>query len=135
MRVEVLENGTGYPGLVAELARELVRQFQADGTVVPASRYGDSALRGAIVSVRRSVLQEDEFDDVVTGQFAIVAVIAFEDLVEGKPLLAAERVTSTDVRGSEGVYRLGIGETESDARRRAVRALAQNIVRRVGEVW
>ncbi len=135
VRVEVFVNRTGYPGLEAELARALVREFQVDGTVVPTSRASDSVLRGRLAAVGRSVLQEDEFDDVVTGSVTLVAVVTFEDAVTGKALLSKERVTSRDVRATEGVYRLRLGETEADARRSAVVELARNIVRRVVEVW
>jgi hypothetical protein len=112
-----------------------VREFQADGTLVPGGRFADSVLRGTVVLVRRSVLQEDEFDDVVTGQVTVAAVVTFEDATGDKALLAGERVTSADARGSEGVFRLATGETESGALGAAVQELARNIVRRAVEVW
>ncbi len=135
VRVEVFANATGYPGVEAELAKALVREFQADGTVVPGSRYADSVLRGRLVSVGRSVVQEDAYDDVVTGQLSLAAAVSLEDASSGKELLSNEQVTSRDVRSSEGVYRMRLGETEAKARADAVTELARNIVRRVVEAW
>ncbi|MHC4506233.1 MAG: DNA repair protein RecO, partial [Planctomycetota bacterium] len=135
VRVEVFANATGYPGVEAELAKALVREFQVDGTVVPGSRYADSVLRGRLVFVGRSVVQEDAYDDVVTGQLSLGAVVSLEDASSGEELLSNEQVTSRDVRSSEGVYRMQLGETEAEARADAVTELARNIVRRVVEVW
>ena len=135
VRVEVFANATGYPGLEAQLARALVREFQVDGTVVPGSRYADSVLRGRLVFVGRSVVQEDGYDDVVTGQLSLAAVVNLEDTTSGEALLSNERVTSRDVRSSEGVYRMRLGEAEAEARADAVTELARNIVRRVVEAW
>ncbi len=135
VRVDVFENRTGYPGLEAEFAKVLVREFQADGTLVPGARYADSVLRGALIEVRRSVLQEDEFDDVVTGQVAVVAIVTFEDAAGDDPLLEREQVTSSDARGSEGVFRRATGGTEEGALDAALGELARNIVRRTVEVW
>ena len=135
VRVAVFENRTGYPGLEAELVKALVREFQADGTLVPGARYADSVLSGALIQVRRSVLQEDGFDDVVTGQVTVAAVMTFEDSGGNKPLLVGERVTSADARGSEGVFRLATGETEKGALGAALGELARNMVRRMVEVW
>ncbi len=135
VRVDVFENRTGYPGLEAEFARALVREFQADGTLVPGGRSADSVLRGTLVSVGRSVLQEDAFDDVVTGQVTVSAVVTLEDAAGDAPLLARERVTSADARGSEGVFRRATGGTESAALNAALRELARNIVRRAVEAW
>ena len=135
VRVDVFENRTGYPGLEAELAKALVREFQADGTLVPGGRFADSVLRGTLVEVRRSVLQEDAFDDVVTGQVTVAAVLTLEDSAGGEPLLAGERVTSADARGSEGMYRLATGQTEAGALDSALRELARNVVRRTVEAW
>jgi len=135
VRVDVFENRTGYPRLEAELARALVREFQADGTLVPGGRFADSVVKGTLVKVGRSVLQEDEFDDVVTGQVTVAAVVTFEDSAGGGALLAAERVTSADARRSEGVFRLATGGTEEGAFGAALRELARNIVRRTVEAW
>ena len=135
VRVEVFENRTGYPGLEAELAKALVREFQADGTLVPGGKFADSVVKGTLVDVRRSVLQEDASDDVVTGQVTVAAVMTFEDSGGNKPLLVGERVTSADARGSEGVFRLATGGTEKGALGAALVELARNIVRRVVEVW
>jgi hypothetical protein len=133
--VDVFENRTGYPGLEAQLAKALVRELQADGTLVPGRRFADSVLRGTLVGVRRSVLQEDEFDDVVTGQVTVAAVVTFEDSSGDATLLEAEHVTSADARGSEGVFRLATGETEKGALDSALRELARNVVRRAVEAW
>ncbi|MHC5053249.1 MAG: LPS assembly lipoprotein LptE [Planctomycetota bacterium] len=133
--MDVFENRTGYPGLEAQLAKALVRELQADGTLVPRGRFADSVLSGTLVGVRRSVLQEDEFDDVVTGQVTVAAVVTFEDSSGGAALLEAERVTSADARGSQGVFRLATGETEEGAIDSALRELARNIVRRAVEAW
>jgi len=135
VRVDVFENRTGYPGLEAELAKALVREFQGDGTLVPGGRFADSVVKGTLVAVSRSVLQEDEFDDVVTGQVTVATVVTFEDSAGGGALLAAERVTSADARKSEGVFRLATGGTEEAALGAALRELARNIVRRTVEVW
>ncbi len=133
--MEVFENRTGYPGLEAELAKAIVREFQADGTLNPGGRFADSVVKGTLVQVRRSVLQEDAFNDVVTGQVMVAAVVTFEDSGGDKPLLSGERVTSADARGSEGVFRLATGGTERAALRASLDELARNIVRRVVEVW
>jgi len=135
VRVEVFANATGYPGLEAQLAKALVREFQVDGTVVPGPRYADSVLRGRLLFVGRSVVQEDAYDDVVTGQLSLGAVVSLEDASSGEELLSNEHVTSRDVRRSEGVYRMQLGETEAEARADAVTELARNIVRRVVEAW
>jgi hypothetical protein len=135
VRVEVFENRTGYPGLEAELARLLVREFQADGTLVPGGRFADSVLRGTLARVGRSVLQEDASDDVVTGQVTVSAVVTLEDSAGDAPLLASERVTSSDARGSEGVFRRATGGTEAAALDASLRELARNIVRRAVEAW
>ena len=135
VRVEMFENRTGYPGIEAELARSIVREFQVDGRLRPSGAGADSVLKGSVAAVARSVIQEDVHDDVVTGQVTVKAVITFEDLSGGSVLLEKELVTSRDVLDSEGVFRLRRGETEPDARTGAVNALARNIVRRVVEVW
>jgi hypothetical protein len=135
VRVEVFENRTGYPGLEAELAAALVREFEVDGTLVPSTRAADSVLTGRIVALARSVLQEDALDDVVTGQVALEAVISLHDAHLGEGLLEHELVTSRDVRDAEGVYRRRRGQTELDARGSALRELARNVVRRCVEVW
>ncbi len=135
VRVEMFENRTGYPGLEAELARSIVREFQVDGRLRPAGAGADSVLRGSVAAVKRSVIQEDKLDDVVTGQVTVKAVITFEDAIGGEVLLKKELVTSSDVLDTEGVFRLRRGETELEGRTAAVNALARNIVRRVIEVW
>ena len=135
VRAEVFDNRTRYPGLDAELADALVRELLADGTLRPASRNADSVLRGRLVSVRVSVLEEDDLDDLVAGQVRVAAVVTLEDVAARRNLLENESVTSREVLDAEGVYRLRRGETELDARLAAVRALARNIVRRVVEVW
>ena len=135
VRVEMFENRTGYAGLEAELARSIVREFGVDGRLRPSGAGADSVLKGSVAAVRRSVIQEDKLDDVVTGRVTVKAVITFEDAVGGSLLLDKELVTSRDVLVSEGVFRLRRGETEIDARASAVNALARNIVRRVIEVW
>jgi hypothetical protein len=135
VRVEMFENRTGYPGLEAELAEALVREFQVDGRLRPSGAGADSVLKGSVAAVARSVIQEDLYDDVVTGRVTVKAVIVFEDLSGGSVLLEKELVTSRDVLDSEGAFRLRRGETGLDARASAVSALARNIVRRVVEVW
>ena len=135
VRVEMFENPTGYPGLEAELAKAVAREFQVDGRLRPSGAGADAVLSGRIAAVRRSVIQEDALDDVVTGQVTIEAVIWFEDVSGSSVLLRRELVTSRDVLDTEGVFRLRRGETEPDARGGAVNALARNIVRRVVEVW
>ena len=135
VRVEMFENRTGYAGLEAELAKSIVRELQVDGRLRPSGAGADSVLQGSIVGVKRSVIQEDRLDDVLTGQVTVRAVITFEDAVGGEVFLAKEFVTSRDVLDSEGVFRLRRGETELEARSAAVNALARNIVRRVVEVW
>ncbi len=135
VRVEVFANASGYPGLEAELVRALVREFQVDGTVVPGGEYADAVLRGEIVAVGRSVLQEDAGDDAATGRVTVTAVVTFEGTATGAKFLSRERVTSRDVRDSVGVFRLRRGEREADARGGAVTELARNIVRRAVEAW
>jgi hypothetical protein len=133
--VEVFENRTGYPGLEAELALALVREFQAEGTLEVASRFPDSVLTGSLLAVRRGVLQEDGLDDVVTGQVTVEAAVTLEGAAAGRALIEDEVVTSREVRDASGVYRLRRGEAEAEGRRGALRALARNIVRRVVEAW
>jgi hypothetical protein len=135
VRVEVFENRTGYPGLEAELAVALVREFQADGALEVASMFADSVLTGSLLVVRRGVLQEDGLDDVVTGQVTVEAAVTLEDAATGRMLLKDEVVTSREVRDASGVYRLRRGEAEAEGRQRALRALARNIVRRIVEAW
>lgn len=135
VRVEMFENRTGYPGLEAELAKSIAREFQVDGRLRPSGAGADSVLKGSIAAVRRSVIQEDKLDDVVTGRVTVKAVIMFEDAVGGEVLLRNELVTSRDALDTEGVFRLRRGETELEGRLSAVNALARNIVRRVIEVW
>jgi len=135
VRVEVFENLTAYPGLGAELAAAVVREFQVDGTLAPTSRAAGAVLRGRITRVERSVLQEDAFDDAVTGQVTVEAVVSLADVAGGSALLDEELVTSAGTDQTEGIWRLRRGEMELDGLASAVRALAREVVRRAVEAW
>ncbi len=135
VRVEVFENRTPYPGIEAELVSAIVREFAADGTVLPTSRAADSVLRGRVVRVRREVLQEDALDDVVTGRVTVEVVISLEDSARGAVLLRNEFVTSRGTDASEGIWRLRSGQSEAEGRAAAVRSLARNVMRKVVELW
>lgn len=135
VRVESFKGLEGYPGLEAELARELAKEFRTDGTLSPCSAEADVVLRGSLRAVRRIPIQEDRLDDVVVGQIVVEALIWLEESGTGRLLMDRELVSSRDVVPSEGMWRLRRGQTEQVALRGAVQALARNIVRRVVEVW
>ena len=134
VRLEPFENRTAYPGLDAELLDALARRFLEDGRLRPAGSGADAVLEGRITAVRRSVIQEDAYDDVVTGRVVIEAEISFHDL-EGEVVMKRELVTSRDGVGLDGVFRLRRAQTEGEALAAAVDALARNMVRRVLEDW
>jgi hypothetical protein len=135
VRIDTISNRSGYPGLDAELAAELARAFHVDGTLRPVSHGGDAVLKGTVVSVLRSVVQEDMYDDVVTGRVVVTVSVSFKDQSSGTNLLDSTAVSSAETQPGTGLYRMRRGQTEAGARASAVSELARNIVRRVVEVW
>jgi hypothetical protein len=135
VRIEMFDNRSGYPGMDALVVEELARAFHVDGTLRAVSRNADAVLSGAVVAVRRSVVQEDSLDDVVTGRVVVTASVTFVDVSSDTRLLDRASVLSTDTRGDAGLFRLRRGETEAAARDAAAAELARSIVRRVVEVW
>jgi len=135
VRIGAIANRSGYPGLDARLAAELARAFHVDGTLRPVASGGDAVLAVSVVAVRRGVVQEDVYDDVVTGRVVVTASVSLEDRSSGKNLLDRTVVSSAETQPAAGLYRLRRGETETEARASAVSELAWNIVRRVVEVW
>lgn len=133
IRMEVFENRTGYPGLEARFSGALVRAFQRDGRLAVAGGAADAVLKGRLVAHERSVLQEDKFDDVITGKVVVRAVISLEAL--SGTLLREESVSSGDIWPHVGVYYLRRGRTEGEARAGAIEELAEAVVRRVVELW
>lgn len=132
--VGLFVNTSGYPGLNAKLKAALTRSFLLDGTMRPVGSNADAKLEGRVLRVNRRSLQEDAYDDTLTGSVELVVSITLTG-PNGEVLLKNERVSSRDVFKATGTYRLDLGVTEASGLDSATVELARNIVRRCVEVW
>lgn len=133
-KVELFLNSSGYPELGPKLKAALTRGFLLDGSMRPVGSNADANLEGRIIEVNRRSLQEDAFDDTLTGSVELIVSITLKR-PDGEVILQNERVSSRDVFMATGTYRRELGVTEASATDTAIGELARNIVRRCVEVW
>ena len=127
--VKVFENNTFYRGLDFELT-ELVHAEILSRTdlVVVRENAADISLACALEGVDKSVLQEDENDMPQEVQLRVSISAAAVDR-SGKSIFSQKRLNKS-VR-----YVVALGETESIARSRALREVAEELVYRLAEEW
>ena len=128
--VEAFQNRTLYTGLEFDLQEALVKEIQAKSAiaVVPAG-VADAALEGRIVDFSRSILKQDPDGRDVEFQILLTAEFSLRERRTGKLLFDRHPVNAS------GTFLLIHGETEANARARAMSRLAEKIVNVIVLHW
>jgi hypothetical protein len=132
--VTMLRNETRFPGLEAEVTRQVITALNSDGrlTVVPAEGEPDLLLAGRVVSYVRKSVRTDRYGDPAAFNVVIAARVSARR-AEGGFLFKNLRVTSRDADPESGSVDLGRGQSERRGRERAVRDLGRNVARSLVE--
>ena len=121
--VEAFQNRTLYTGLEFDLQEALVKELQAkSGIAVLSAGVADAVLEGRIVDFSRSVLKQDAQGRDVEFQIVLTAEFSLKERRTGKLLFDRRSVNAS------GTFLLIHGETETNARARAMSKLAEKIV-------
>ena len=121
--VEAFQNRTLYTGLEFDLQEALVKELQAKSgiAVVPAG-VADASLDGHLVEFSRSVIKQDAEGRDVEFQIILTAEFSLKERRTGRLLFDRQGVNAS------GTFLLIHGETEANARARAMSKLAEKIV-------
>jgi hypothetical protein len=117
-----------YPGLSADVTREVIARFFSDGTLQVVDREdADSVLEGEVVGFRRNPLSYTDADEVREYRVTVVANVVFRDLKRGRIVWEEKGFTGEDTYLA--------GESEEASVKVAVRDLARRVVNGVMETW
>ncbi len=132
--IDVFKNKTLYMDLETEFALALQREISGRTNLKVVDRgQADSLITGAMESYRKTVLREFRNDEV--SRYGVVIGVSYRFIrlpAQGKP----ERVISyADRREWSVEFEVDSTITEADARARAVRRLAREVVNHIFEPW
>ncbi len=136
VEVPVFRNRTTDRELESGLTRAVQETIAASSRLRLAGPEADAVLRGTIIRVHRTVTDEDGTDAAVEGQIIITARVQLVDRTgKGGRVLLDRTFTSRDLYRETGVYRTGLGASETTERPNAVRDLGRVIGRAVLDYW
>jgi hypothetical protein len=132
--VTMLRNETRFPGLEAEVTREIITALNSDGrlTVVAAEGEPDLLLAGRVESYVRQSVRTDRYGDPAAFTIVVQARVSARR-ADGEYLFRNLRVTNRAADPESGSVDLGRGQSERRGRERAVRDLGRNIARSLVE--
>ena len=132
--VEIFTNKTLYTNVEFEFTHALQREVCAKTPLKIATRgQADSVITGAVVAYKRTVLREDETDEVSRYSIKLTVSYEFKRLPsEGEPEKVIRSAKKLE-RSAE--YEVMSHLTEADARAEAVRKIARKVVSHMFETW
>ncbi len=128
--VPIFENTSFRVGLEFDLTRAVIAELQSRGDMQVASRSeADTELLGKIAQYRRPVLSKDPAGVPLEARVEVCADIVWKDLRTQKVLLQSRGVKAS------ADYVPASGETEEDARAKAMDRLARRIAELIRQPW
>lgn len=132
VNVAIFENQTYEYQIENTLANEIANEFIIDGRLeLKNAEQADMQLTGNIVEYHREPLVYDEDDEVTQYRIQVFADVSLKDLADGSVIWEGSRIKGEDIYFVTG----DLANTEEEARLKAFRNLAKNIVEAVIEGW
>ena len=132
INIAVFENKTYEYQLETSLANEITDQFIIDGELqVVNPQDADIRLTGTIVEYKREPLVYDQNDNVSQYKIIIYADAVLTDLKNEAVIWQGSRISGEDIYFVTG----NLSNSEEDARQKAFKDLAENLVNAVIEGW
>ncbi len=132
--VTMLRNGTRYPGLEAEVTREIISALAGGGRlkVVDPEGEPDLVLVGRVESYVKRSVRTDRYGDPAGFSIVIGARVSVRKS-DGEYLFKDRKIDNRAVDPESGTVDLGRGQSEAAGRKAAVRALGRNVAAAIVE--